>query len=69
MHINEAPRTTDEADAVLDAVGIMDNPYFRELQNGAMTLEQFRQSQAQFYHAVSYYAVGTGLPFPLSPLR
>jgi pyrroloquinoline-quinone synthase len=46
---------TARADEILRDVGIYDNPYFRDLQSGAMPLEQFRRSQEQFFFAVTFF--------------
>jgi pyrroloquinoline-quinone synthase len=46
---------TTRADQVLRDVDIYNNPYFRDLQNGAMPLEQFRRSQEQFFFAVTFF--------------
>ena len=55
MGSDRAPRVTACADAVLRRIGLLDNPYFRALGDGSMTLERFRESQQQFYFAVRYY--------------
>ena len=55
MGTDRAPRVTPCADAVMRRVGLLDNPYFRALGDGSMTLEHFRQSQQQFYFAVRDY--------------
>lgn len=46
---------TARANDVLARSGIMDNPYFRDLQNGAMTLDAFRRTQEQFFFAVTFF--------------
>ena len=35
---------------------IIDNPYFADLDSGAMTVQQFLASQQQFYFAVTYFS-------------
>src|SRR5437667_11954132 len=46
---------TARADEILRDVDIYHNPYFRDLQHGAMPLEQFRRSQEQFFFAVTFF--------------
>ena len=36
--------------------GIYANSFFRDIQNGAMTLEEFSLTQEQFYYAVSFFS-------------
>jgi pyrroloquinoline-quinone synthase len=62
MGNDRAPRVTACAEDVLRRVKLLDNPYFRALRDGSMTLEHFRESQQQFYFAVRYY------PRPMSAL-
>ena len=50
-----APRVTACADEVLARVGLSANPYLTALADGSMSLDGFRASQAQFYHAVRYF--------------
>jgi pyrroloquinoline-quinone synthase len=52
---NRAPRVTAEADAVLRRVDILGNSYLVALQDGSMSLEQFRRSQEQFFFAVTFF--------------
>jgi pyrroloquinoline-quinone synthase len=47
---------TSCANASLARVGFVNNPYFIGMANGAMSLENFRASQEQFYFAVRYFA-------------
>jgi pyrroloquinoline-quinone synthase len=50
-----APRVTARAAAILEQVGILHNPYFRDLCSGVMPLEGFRRSQEQFFFAVTFF--------------
>ena len=50
-----APRVLAAAQAALEQSGIRRNPYLRTLQDGTMTLEVFRRSQEQFFHAVTFF--------------
>jgi pyrroloquinoline-quinone synthase len=43
------------ADATLDRFGFRDNPYLLALRAGTMSLAQFRQTQEQFFFAVSFF--------------
>lgn len=43
------------AAAVLERSGIARNPYFRDLSDGAMSLDAFRRTQDQFFFAVSFF--------------
>ncbi len=43
------------AEAILERIDIFKNPYFEQLRDGRMTLEQFRRSQDQFYFAVVFF--------------
>lgn len=52
---NRATRVTARARAALDRVGIRENPYLVDLENGAMSLEGFRRSQEQFFFAVTFF--------------
>lgn len=45
-----------KADQILAERSILDNPYFKSLQNGAMSRASFCQSQRQFYFAVDYFS-------------
>ncbi len=46
---------TARAEAILSRVGILSNAYFEDLADGTMTLEAFRRSQEQFFHAVTFF--------------
>ena len=50
-----AAGVTARANAILARSGIMANPYFRDLQNGAMPLDAFRRTQEQFFFAVTFF--------------
>ena len=50
-----APRISAYANKVLDKVGILQNSYFKTLQSGEMSLEQFGKTQEQFYFAVVFF--------------
>lgn len=52
---SRAPRITELADTALRQVDILRNPYFSSLQDGSMSLEHFRQSQEQFFFAVTFF--------------
>jgi pyrroloquinoline-quinone synthase len=52
---SRAPHVTDQADEVLEKSGIWRNPYLESLQDGSMSLENFRRSQEQFFFAVSFF--------------
>jgi len=47
---------TRAADQVLSQTGILTSPYFTTLQDGDMSLEEFRRGQEQFYFAVLFFA-------------
>lgn len=51
-----AAQVTNCAQSVLVKVDIMENSYFRDLQDGSMSLEVFRLTQEQFYFIVVYFA-------------
>lgn len=51
-----APNIAAHANKILDRIGILENPYFAALQNGEMSLEQFRKTQEQFYFAVVFFS-------------
>jgi len=53
--MSRAPNVTAAAEAVLGRVGLLENPYFRALADGSMTIERFRATQQQFYFAVRFY--------------
>src|SRR6516164_8542076 len=52
---NRAPRVTARAAAVLKRIDIMHNPYLEALVDGSMSLESFRQTQEQFFFAVTFF--------------
>ena len=52
---SRAPRVTACAHEVLSRSGLLANPYLAALADGSMSLEGFRASQEQFYHAVRYF--------------
>ena len=52
---SRAPGVTARAEEVLARSGIMANPYFRDLQNGTMSLDAFRRTQEQFFFAVTFF--------------
>src|SRR6267378_2048800 len=58
MKVSEQPRAarvTACADRTLEKSGIRRNPYLQALQDGSMSLESFRRSQEQFFHAVTFF--------------
>ncbi len=57
-----APGVTARANAVLDRIGIMDNPYLTALRDGSMPADVFRRTQEQFFFAVTFF------PRPMSAL-
>lgn len=59
---DQAPEVTIRAKAILEDIGILQNPYLVALQDGSMSLEQFRLTQEQFFFAVSFF------PRPMSAL-
>ncbi|MEQ1543780.1 iron-containing redox enzyme family protein [Methyloglobulus sp.] len=59
---SRAPFVTAAADAVLKKYDIRHNPYFESLTNGTMSLDRFRQTQEQFFWAVTFF------PRPMSAL-
>ena len=59
---NQAPQVTARAKEILQDIAIMQNPYLLSLQDGSMTLDQFRLTQEQFFFAVSFF------PRPMSAL-
>src|SRR5882672_9027789 len=52
---SRAPRVSAGADRTLEKSGIWRNLYLQSLQDGSMSLESFRSSQEQFFHAVSFF--------------
>ena len=53
---SKAPCITAEAERILKRVGLFQNPYFEQLKNGGMNLEQFRKTHEQFYFAVVFFS-------------
>jgi pyrroloquinoline-quinone synthase len=53
---SKAPRVTAHAASIIARTGILQNPYFETLVSGAMSLEQFQETQAQFYFAVVFFS-------------
>ena len=51
-----APRISAYANKILNRVCILENPYFRQLQNGTMSLEQFCRTQEEFHFAVTFFS-------------
>ena len=49
------PQVTACAERTLEAVGLRSSPYLKALQDGSMSLEGFRKSQEQFFHAVTFF--------------
>jgi pyrroloquinoline-quinone synthase len=54
--MSRAPRVSASADALLQRIAFLENPYFASLADGSMSLQKFRATQEQFYFAVRYYA-------------
>src|SRR6266850_3196157 len=52
---SRAPRVSAGADRTLEKSGIWRNLYLQSLQDGSMSLESFRSSQEQFFHAVTFF--------------
>src|SRR5258707_2990367 len=52
---SRAARVTGCAERTLEKSGIRRNRYLQTLQDGSMTLEEFRRSQEQFFFAVSFF--------------
>ncbi len=52
---SRAPHVTAQADAALQRIGILHNPYFKALHDGSMSLSAFRASQEQFFYAVTFF--------------
>ena len=52
---SRAPFVTAQADQALAHIDILNNPYFKALQEGSMSLEAFRSSQEQFFYAVTFF--------------
>ncbi|WP_406449590.1 iron-containing redox enzyme family protein [Streptomyces sp. NBC_00876] len=54
--ISKAPLVTAHAQRIVAETGVLNNPYFRALTDGSMSLERFRESQEQLGFAVTYFA-------------
>src|SRR5262245_6208135 len=50
-----SPRVTARAREILEEIKILQNPYFKGLKDGTMTMGCFRVTQEQFYFAVDFY--------------
>src|ERR1044071_7099674 len=50
-----APLITARADAVLERVGILRNPYLAALADGSMSRACFQVTQEQFFFAVTFF--------------
>jgi len=66
---SRSKRVTAQADAIVKQMGLLCNPYFRDLVNGTMPLETFRTTQEQFFFAVTFFprpmaALVARLPHP-----
>ncbi len=55
MTASRAPQVTACADRILKKSGIVHNPYFTALRDGAMKLDVFRKTQEQFFYAVTFF--------------
>ncbi len=53
--MTKAPHLNDFAQIATDVSAIMQNNYLILLENGEMSLEAFKISQEQFYHAVNFF--------------
>jgi pyrroloquinoline-quinone synthase len=53
--LNRAPRVTAAAETTLRRRGLLENPFFAALENGALGLDGFRCIQEQFYFAVLFF--------------
>ncbi|MEV7680343.1 iron-containing redox enzyme family protein [Streptomyces sp. NPDC088341] len=56
LRTTRAPLVTAHAKRIVDETGVLNNPYFRTLVDGSMSLENFRTSQEQLGFAVTYFA-------------
>ena len=52
---SRAPQVSAQAAAVLVRTGIMNNSYFKSLEEGSMTRAMFQASQEQFFFAVTFF--------------
>jgi pyrroloquinoline-quinone synthase len=50
-----APRVTSRAVQTLEKTGIRNNRYLKSLEDGSMSLEEFRKTQEQFFFAVTFF--------------
>lgn len=51
-----APRVWAKAEEILERTGLRDNVYLRALAAGELSLDAFREGQAQFYFAVEFFS-------------
>ena len=68
-----APQVMAAAERILEGSGLGCNPYFGAIEDGSMSLEEFRRSQEQFFFAVTFFprpmaALVGRLPDPRSRL-
>jgi pyrroloquinoline-quinone synthase len=52
---SRAPQVSAYAATILTRSGIMNNPYFKGLEDGSMTRAMFQASQEQFFFAVTFF--------------
>lgn len=52
---SRATRVTARAERILEQSGIRRNRYFQALEDGTLSLEEFRRSQEHFFFAVSFF--------------
>jgi pyrroloquinoline-quinone synthase len=52
---SRAARVSAAADHTIEKSGLGRHLYLRSLQDGSMSLESFRRSQEQFFHAVTFF--------------
>jgi pyrroloquinoline-quinone synthase len=52
---DSAKKTTELAGRALEEIGIADNPFLLDLESEAMTLDQFKCTQEQFFFAVTFF--------------
>jgi pyrroloquinoline-quinone synthase len=52
---SRAPQVSAQAASILARAGIMNNPYFKHLEDGSMTRAMFQSSQEQFFFAVTFF--------------
>jgi pyrroloquinoline-quinone synthase len=52
---SRAPQVSSYASSILARTGILNNPYFKSLEDGSMTRDMFQRSQAQFFFAVTFF--------------